>query len=104
MALYAQDAMETDKPWERWQVQTAKHWHDMRGNPEWIAELDYRRKPLTSRDRFEDWARDERLDMSVIYTDEYFSDTTTIAWEAWQEAERQAGLIHIEVASRKQRS
>lgn len=48
MMLYAQDAMETDKPWERWVFitengtlcQCMKH-------PEWRKDFEYRRKPRT---------------------------------------------------------
>ena len=50
MVLYAQDAMETDKPWERWQVQVNKHWHDLHENPQWMPAFEYRRKTLTSRE------------------------------------------------------
>lgn len=50
MMQYAQDAIEADKPWERWQVRVNKHWHDLYENPQWIAALEYRRKTLTSRE------------------------------------------------------
>lgn len=48
MALYAQDAMETDRPWERWEVKTRMGgWHLFDCHPEWIADREYRRKPRT---------------------------------------------------------
>jgi hypothetical protein len=50
MALYAQDAMETDKPWERWQIQTnhsGAQWHDIKCNCTWNPSCNYRRKPRT---------------------------------------------------------
>lgn len=80
MMQYAQDAMETDTPWDRWQVKSEKHWHDFTSKqPEWDPELEYRRKPQTSRQRFEAWAR------SVFLP--FLEDPE---WAAWQEAERQA--------------
>lgn len=54
MALYAQDAAETERPWERWE---AKHpifsedaWRPL-GGPQfgWDPESQYRRKPRTIR-------------------------------------------------------
>lgn len=51
MLQYAQDAMETDKPWERWEVKTAA---DVQPNvlfqgssfhPDWYVCNEYRRKP-----------------------------------------------------------
>ena len=48
MALYAQDAMETDKPWERWEYFDTQSWTSMRtGCPLWAEETLYRRKPKT---------------------------------------------------------
>ena len=46
MALYAQDAMETDKPWERWESKTSEvlGWADMLHHPAWITATSYRRK------------------------------------------------------------
>lgn len=50
MKLYAQDAMETDTPWERWQFFSEPHgeWRDLRGglaHPRWFDDTQYRRKP-----------------------------------------------------------
>ena len=48
MALYAQDAMETDKPWERWEYFDTQVWESIRtGCPLWAPETQYRRKPKT---------------------------------------------------------
>jgi hypothetical protein len=50
MIAYAQDAMETDKPWERWQVRLnliASRWHDMECECTWNPNCEYRRKPRT---------------------------------------------------------
>ena len=58
MALYAQDAMETERPWERWEYRYSENekWipiieHPQWGNgschPEWNDYTEYRRKPTT---------------------------------------------------------
>lgn len=47
MAQYAQDALETDKPWERWEFKRLidDFWHDCVEHPAWTINFDYRRKP-----------------------------------------------------------
>ena len=50
MMQYAQDAMETDKPWERWQYQTEPMqegdvWKNCFPNPSFDGVYKYRRKP-----------------------------------------------------------
>ena len=47
MMQYAQDAMETDKPWERWEMKypTEKDWLTLDCNPLWQGAIEYRRKP-----------------------------------------------------------
>ena len=48
MAQYAQDAAETDKPWERWEVATSgNEWVSLPENPIWSEYFEYRRKPRT---------------------------------------------------------
>ena len=48
MALYAQDAAETDKPWERWEIlKNYDEWEGLSANPLWCDLNDYRRKPKT---------------------------------------------------------
>lgn len=49
MALYAQDAAETDKPWLLWQwrSQPQTPWEDLETNPMWDFTHEYRRKPKT---------------------------------------------------------
>ena len=46
MLQYAQDAMETDKPWERWEVRhfTDGEWKTMTFPVGWEPEFSYRRK------------------------------------------------------------
>ena len=47
MALYAQDAMETNEPWERWALflPNGCGWVDCTSNPSWYDHIEYRRKP-----------------------------------------------------------
>lgn len=49
MLLYAKDAAETDKPWERWEILRGKSWCDLTENPTWIEHMEYRRKPQVIR-------------------------------------------------------
>jgi len=45
MLQYAQDAQETETPWERWQVKTDDFWRDCNIGPTWLLDAEYRRKP-----------------------------------------------------------
>lgn len=49
MLQYAQDAMETDKPWERWQYRhvITNEWKSAGTHPYWDLRTEYRRKPKT---------------------------------------------------------
>ena len=46
MMLYAQDAMETDKPWEKWEVKLAgtNNWIEAVAHLSWASNTEYRRK------------------------------------------------------------
>lgn len=56
MLQYAQDAAETDRPWERWEYSDTStlnqhgdkirdDWFDCGDNPDWCPNVQYRRKP-----------------------------------------------------------
>ena len=48
MLQYAQDALETDKPWERWECNDGVAWRQFTmKHPSWLQECEYRRKPRT---------------------------------------------------------
>ena len=48
MLLYAQDAAETDKPWERWEFKGSDNgFNGCLKHPEWHENFEYRRKPKT---------------------------------------------------------
>ena len=50
MLQYAQDAEETDTPWERWEVNTdGDTWVELIKNPSWLEDRKYRRKPQVIR-------------------------------------------------------
>ena len=46
MAEYAKDALETDKPWERWEFSCGnRDYRSLQSQPLWVADFRYRRKP-----------------------------------------------------------
>lgn len=48
MAQYAEDARETETPWERWELSDCEgRWSHCHGNPLWSGHRQYRRKPRT---------------------------------------------------------
>lgn len=49
MKLYAEDAAETEKPWERWQTRKEgeREWVSLAVSPAWYTDKEYRRKPTT---------------------------------------------------------
>ena len=49
MLQYAQDAAETDKPWERWELRPMgnEEWHACSGRLSFSERCEYRRKPRT---------------------------------------------------------
>lgn len=49
MLQYAQDAMETDKPWERWEYmpEGELNGRSLTTHPKWLLIHEYRRKPKT---------------------------------------------------------
>ena len=50
MLQYAQDAAETERPWERWEFKTdGDTWVELIKNPSWFEDRKYRRKPQAIR-------------------------------------------------------
>lgn len=50
MLQYAQDAAETDRPWERWEYKLhGEPWFECESNPTWSENIRYRRKPQVIR-------------------------------------------------------
>jgi hypothetical protein len=86
MAEYAKDAMETDRPWERWEVKVYRidsgyvSWRAMeRTEALFFPVNEYRRKPKSSKERFEEW-----------WASTGCISGYQVALVAWKEAERQA--------------
>ncbi|MFC2353130.1 hypothetical protein [Eikenella halliae] len=50
MLQYAQDAAETDSPWERWEFEVKSGvWCNLSEHPAWLEHKEYRRKPQVIR-------------------------------------------------------
>lgn len=50
MLKYAQDAAETDRPWERWEFEVKSGvWCNLSEHPAWLEHKEYRRKPQVIR-------------------------------------------------------
>ena len=49
MLAYAQDAQESDTPWQLWEILTSRGWSDLHYNPNWDTNTGYRRKIKTIR-------------------------------------------------------
>lgn len=46
MLQYAEDAAETDRPWERWEFEVKSGvWCNLSEHPAWLENKEYRRKP-----------------------------------------------------------
>jgi hypothetical protein len=68
MLQYAQDAAETDKPWERWEFNSCKDkadlWQPLHRHASWCPEHGYRRKaPATKVLTIRCWFHPERRNM-----------------------------------------
>jgi hypothetical protein len=92
MKLYAEDAMETDKPWERWEYRgpSDRTWSDTCLHPIWDERWEYRRKPdQLEQDAlaFERWWMDYQGIKSKYEINFSFSDTwhAALAWERSRE-------------------
>ena len=104
MALYAQDAMETDKPWERWELFN-DGWYDLVNNPVWYEGTQYRRKPkmisvTLASGEVVSWPEPQRTELE--YGDSYFyvaEDGSVIVAEwiclAWDRNTLSNGYIHL---------
>ena len=57
MALYAQDAAETEAPWDRWEENFGIQWEPLFQSPTWNHNTLFRRKPTPR--RWETWVHRE---------------------------------------------
>ena len=118
MLQYAQDAMETDKPWERWEYSDTStlnqhgekirdDWYDCGENPDWHPGVKYRRKPQTikvGKWEFPKPIKDSpKEDEFVCYVTEGYklSDPPFIVEDAWFRSGAKTewylvhGLLHL---------
>ena len=107
MALYAQDAQETDKPWERWEVygKITGRWIPLSECFPFLPENQYRRKPkmvyvTLPNGECVSWPEPQRTELE--YGDSYFYvdvDGSVIAdgWDcvAWDSDTLSNGWIHL---------
>ena len=76
MLQYAKDAMETDKPWERWEVRIAANvqpnavFERLSYHPGWHTSNEYRRKPQTI--KVGKWEFPKPIEQSLGYADVYY--------------------------------
>ncbi len=104
MAEYAKDAMETDRPWDRWEHNPPDflHWHSCIDHPSWSEHSKYRRKPRTININGFEVPEPVRVDLED--EQDYFlpdlSATLRTAQSRWGGDEMDAGwlkrgLIHL---------
>ena len=76
MLQYAQDAMETDRPWERWEVRIAANvqpnavFERLSSHPKWDTNNEYRRKPETI--KVGKWEFPKPIEQPLGCTDVYY--------------------------------
>lgn len=76
MLQYAKDAMETDNPWERWEVRMAANvqpnaaFERLSYHPGWHTSNEYRRKPQTI--KVGKWEFPKPIEQPLGYTDVYY--------------------------------
>lgn len=81
MAQYAEDALETETPWQRWEIYTQRGWEQVDDNPWWLHGTLYRRKPQT---KVIDWGKVD-FDIVPIKTADdlicYLSERNIVQWD-----------------------
>lgn len=70
MMQYAKDAMETDRPWERWEFTQGGAWRPCENNPGWFADENYRRKPEMI--KVGKWEFLKPIEQPLGYADAYY--------------------------------
>ena len=103
MLQYAQDAMETDKPWERWEYFDTQVWRPLRMvYPLWSANTQYRRKPMTININGHEVPEPYRGVM--VEGQSYYRTTLTTLTQCWKEVwlnkefdhhQMKYGLLHL---------
>lgn len=98
MAQYAQDALETDRPWERWEFRnSSRKWKSKDTHPDWNPDHEYRRKPRkveVAGEVFDDiiFSPEEAPQVRVFFI--YLSNVTEVAAGTPNKRSYQKGLVH----------
>ena len=117
MMQYAKDAMETPRPWERWQYQTESMqegdvWSNCFPNPSFDVRYKYRRKPKMISVTLESgevvsWPEPQRTELE--YGDAYFyvdvdGSVMVEEWDCleWDERTLADGWVHLTEDAAKQ--
>jgi hypothetical protein len=104
MLAYAQDAMEIDKPWERWEYYSCiqESWVPIHKSPLWDEGTEYRRKPRTI--NINGFEVPEPVREPLEYGQEYYiptiaGDLMVAALFAWYDNDHdrwlEKGIIHL---------
>lgn len=114
MLQYAQDAAETDTPWERWEYSDTStlnqhgekirdDWYDCGDNPDWRPDVQYRRKPQVIRVGRHEFPKP--ISNAPLNSTNYFFVTVGDGWfevgdSIWVNNERdnmrlESGRIHL---------
>ncbi len=107
MMQYAQDAMETDAPHERWEVydKISSGWIQLTDSPSWAQSIKYRRKPkrlsvTLMNGEVVSWPEPQRTELE--YGDVYYyvnanGSVTIEGWDctAWEIDTLSNGWIHL---------
>ena len=114
MMKYAQDAMETPHPWERWEFynKLTESWLSTTNHPAWVTTSEYRRKPkmisvTLASGEVVSWPEPHRTELE--YGDAYFyvNACGSVAFEEWDCLEWDIdtlfnGWIHLTEEAAKQ--
>ena len=112
MALYAQDAQETETPWERWQIDINGKWQDLGECFYFMPEHQYRRKPkmisvTLASGEVVSWPEPQRTELE--YGDAYFyvdvdGSVMVEEWDCleWDERTLADGWVHLTEDAAKQ--
>lgn len=103
MKQYAEDAMETDKPWERWEylvTSLGDGWITLCSHPAWCHDHKYRRKPRTIRIGEYDVPEPVRevedgAEVWLVYPAEPYQERANNR-SVWFAQVLKAGLVHLD--------
>ena len=120
MMQYAQDAMETPHPWERWEYQTESMqegdvWNNCFPNPSFDVRYKYRRKPkmisvTLASGEVVSWPEPQRTELeygdAYFYVDASGLTVSGVRWycSKWNRRTLSNGWIHLTEEAAKQHS